>query len=163
MRDTTAFKRLMDLPGVTVSKVDFQDAAVVVTVKLRSKRLCCPECGFSTKARYDVRPVLSEWRHLDLCAWRLEVRAELRRISCPEHGVRTEGVPFARPGARFTRDFEDLVGWLATRMGTLSVGLYYFAGLMLLGAVAILAAGAPPRKSVGVSMSNRSEPAPAAD
>jgi transposase len=116
VRDTTAFKRLMDLPGVTVSKVDFQDAAVVVTVKLRSKRLCCPECGFSTKARYDVRPVLSEWRHLDLCAWRLEVRAELRRISCPEHGVRTEGVPFARPGARFTRDFEDLVGWLATTM-----------------------------------------------
>jgi transposase len=44
------------------------------------------------------------------------VRAELRRIECPTHGVRVEGVPFARPGARFTRDFEDLVGWLATTM-----------------------------------------------
>ena len=32
------------------------------------------------------------------------------------HGVITEGVPFARPGSRFTRDFEDLVGWLATTM-----------------------------------------------
>jgi len=32
------------------------------------------------------------------------------------HGVHAEGVPFARVCARFTRDFEDLVGWLATRM-----------------------------------------------
>ena len=31
------------------------------------------------------------------------------------HGARTEGVPFARPGSEFTRDFECLVAWLATR------------------------------------------------
>jgi transposase len=30
--------------------------------------------------------------------------------------VRTQTVPFARAGSRFTRDFEDLVGWLATTM-----------------------------------------------
>ena len=60
--------------------------------------------------------VASSWRHLDLGHWRLEVRAELRRLTCPSHGVRTEGVPFARAGSRFTRDFEDLVGWLATTM-----------------------------------------------
>lgn len=34
---------------------------------------------------------------------------------CPEHGARTEGVPFARPGSEFTREFECLVAWLATR------------------------------------------------
>jgi transposase len=55
------------------------------------------------------------WRHLDLGVWRLEVRASLRRLECPEHGVRVEGVPFARADARFTRDFEDLVAWLATK------------------------------------------------
>ena len=43
------------------------------------------------------------------------MRAELRRLDCPTHGVRTEGVPFARAGARFTRDFEDLVAFLATK------------------------------------------------
>ena len=31
------------------------------------------------------------------------------------HGARTESVPFARPGSEFTRDFECLVAWLATR------------------------------------------------
>jgi len=116
VRVTTAFKRLMDLPGVTVADVDFQPARVVVTVKLSRRKLHCTECGFTTKARYDTRPISSSWRHLDLGRWRLEVRANLRRIDCPVHGARTEGVPFARSGSRFTRDFEDLVGWLATTM-----------------------------------------------
>jgi len=62
-----------------------------------------------------VRPVDSDWRHLDLGVWRLEIRARLRRLVCPEHGVRTEQVPFARWDSDFTRDFEHLVGWLATR------------------------------------------------
>ena len=116
MRVTTAFKRLIDLSGVTVAEVDFSGAKVVVRIRLRSRRLRCPECAFTTKARYDRRPVSSSWRHLDLAAWRLEIRAGLRRLGCPTHGVRTAGVPFARSGSRFTRDFEDLLGWLATTM-----------------------------------------------
>ena len=116
MRVTTVFKRLMDLPGVTVSEVDFLPGKVVVTVKLSRRKLHCPECGFVTRARYDTRPVSSFWRHLDLGRWRLEVRADLRRIDCPTHGARTEGVPFARAGSHFSSDFEDLVGWLATTM-----------------------------------------------
>lgn len=116
MRVTTAFKRLLNLSGVTVADVVFHPGRVVVAVRLRSRKLRCPVCEHTTRARYDTRPVPSTWRHLDLCAWRLEVRANLRRLDCPVHGVRTEGVAFARAGSRFTRDFEDLVGWLATTM-----------------------------------------------
>ena len=57
----------------------------------------------------------SVWRHLDLGIWRLEVRCRRRRLWCRVHGARTESVPFARPGSEFTRDFECLVAWLATR------------------------------------------------
>lgn len=121
MRVTTAFKRLLALSGVTVAEVVFLPARVVVTVRLRSRRLRSPKCDFTTKARHDTRPVPSSWRHLDLGSWRLEVRAGLRRLRCPTHGVRTEGVPFARSGSRFTRDFEDLVGWLATTMDKTAV------------------------------------------
>lgn len=77
MRVTTAFKRLLDLSGVTVADVVFDPARVVVTIRLRSRRLCCPECDFTTRARYDTRPVPSAWRHLDLGSWRLDVRADL--------------------------------------------------------------------------------------
>jgi len=96
--------------------VEFSADAVVVGVRLRSRRLRCPRCEFTTRSRYDTRAESSTWRHLDLGAWRLRVRADLRRLCCPVHGVITQGVPFARPGSRFTRDFEDLVGWLATAM-----------------------------------------------
>jgi transposase len=48
--------------------------------------------------------------------WRVIVRARLRRLAChPCDRVVIEAVPFARHGARFTRDTEDLVAWLAQR------------------------------------------------
>lgn len=116
MRVTTAFSRLLALRGVWVRDVCFGDGVVTVTVALRRRLLSCPVCDFETPARYDTRPVTSTWRHLDLGVWRLEVRARLRRLVCPDHGVRTEGVPFARAGSGHTADFEDLVGFLATQM-----------------------------------------------
>lgn len=116
MRVTTAFKRLLRLDDVNVTAVEWFTQLVVVTVVLRRRRLWCPHCSFKTSARYDTRPVASRWRHLDLGVWRVEVRATLRRLRCPTHGVVVEAVPFARPGAHLTRDFDDLLAWLATRM-----------------------------------------------
>jgi transposase len=115
VRVTAAFSRLLRLEGVWVTTVEFKPGIVVVWVALRRKRLRCPLCDYSTRARRDTRPVDSVWRHLDLGTWRLEIRARRRRVACPAHGVLAEGVPFARPDSEFTRDFEALVAWLATR------------------------------------------------
>jgi len=48
--------------------VSFPDAGcdsytVIVEVGLRRKRLACPLCEFTTRARYDTRAVSSTWRH----------------------------------------------------------------------------------------------------
>jgi transposase len=115
VRVTTVFKRLVRLEGVNVSSVVFAINVITVTVVLRRQRLSCPHCPFSTWARYDTRPRRSVWRHLDMRVWRVRVHAQLRRLRCPVHGVVAEAVPFARPGAHLTRDFDDLVAWLATR------------------------------------------------
>jgi len=115
MRVTSAFSRLLDLPGVWVRSVCFESDRVVVTVALRRRRLRCPKCSHSTRHRESRQHHDSVWRHLDLGVWPLEVHARLRRLRCPEHGALVEGVAFARYGARFTRDFEDLVAWLATK------------------------------------------------
>jgi transposase len=115
VRITAAFSRLLDLPGVWVRNVRFEPDRVVVTVALRRKMLVCPKCSYSTWHRESHQHHDSVWRHLDLGVWRLEIRARLRRLRCPEHGVHVEGVPFARYRARFTRDFDDLVAWLATK------------------------------------------------
>jgi transposase len=115
VRVTSAFSRLLDLPGVWVRSVLFEPDRVVVTVALRRRRLVCPRCSYSTRHRESRQHHDSVWRHLDLGVWRLEVHARLRRLRCPEHDALVEGVPFARCGARFTRDFENLVAWLATK------------------------------------------------
>ncbi|HEX5926733.1 MAG TPA: transposase [Baekduia sp.] len=115
MRVTSAFSRLVRLPGVWVKKVRFRPDRVEVEVALRRRRLQCPRCEYSTAARKDTRPVNSVWRHLDLGVWRLEIHCRRRRLRCPRHGVLAEGVPFARHRCGFTRDFECLVAWLAAR------------------------------------------------
>lgn len=115
MRVTTAFNRLLSLPGISVTDVSFDADTVTVDVALRRRRLHCPECGFTTGARYDTRPVFSTWRHTDMGRWKVQVRAGLRRLACPTHGARVEAVPFARHRSGFSRDFEDLVAYLATK------------------------------------------------
>lgn len=100
MRVTTAFSRLLRLKGVWISDVRFEPDRVVVDVVLRRRRLVCPLCEHSTRARKDTRPVDTVWRHLDLGTWRLEIRCRRRRLTCPEHGTRAEGVAFARHGSQ---------------------------------------------------------------
>jgi hypothetical protein len=56
------------------------------------------------------------WRHLDLAASKLWLEAEIWRVACRSCArIRTEAVPWARPGARLTRDLEVLIAWLAQR------------------------------------------------
>lgn len=117
MRVTTAFKRLLRLNGVTSPASSSSATMVSVTVVLRRRRIVCPHCAHKTRFRYDTRPVKSRWRHLHLEVWQVELRASLRRLRCPTHGVVVEAVPFARPGAKLTRDLNDLLAWLATPDG----------------------------------------------
>src|SRR5450755_1892297 len=115
MRVSTAFFRLLCLPGVWVRSVKFERGRVLVTVALRARLLRCPQCSYSTRHRESQQHHDSVWRHLDLGVRRLEIHARLRRLVCPDHGALVEGVPFTRDGARFTTDFEDLVAWLMTK------------------------------------------------
>lgn len=113
MRVTTAFNTILAIPGASVVGVRFAPEGVVVTLRLRCRRLTCP-CGYTASAAYDRST--RRWRHLDLGGARCFLEAEIRRLACPRcRRVRTEAVPWARPGARFTSDFEDVVAWLAQR------------------------------------------------
>ncbi len=98
MRVTTAFKHLLRLSGVNVRGVVFDKDRVIVTVALRRRRLVCPLCDHSNRARYDSREVDSCWRHLDLGAWRLEISSHGSRprptspplsVCCGSRGARS--------------------------------------------------------------------------
>lgn len=116
MRVTTAFKRLLRLPGASVIDVSFAAAGVIVTVRLRRRRRICARCGQTGRQLEIHDRRVKRWRHLDLAGNRCVIECELRRLRCPDCGVRLEPVPWARPGAAHTRDFEDVVAWLAQQM-----------------------------------------------
>ena len=118
MRVSTAFNRLLQIPGAWVTDVLIGERDVEVTLRPRARLLTCP-CGMLASAVYDRRR--RRWRHLDLGIHRLWLVYAMRRLECPECGVRTEELPWARPGARHTRDFEDMVLWLAQRTDRTSV------------------------------------------
>ena len=120
MRTSTVFNRLLNLQGGYVRDVQFADGrSLVVTVQRRARKHRCPHCSYATTSYYDHTH--TSWRHVSLGAWRVTVRAFLVRITCPTHGVTTESVPWAEHDSRFTRDFEDLVAWVAREMNATAV------------------------------------------
>jgi transposase len=127
VRATTLLNRLLDLPGIRtvgVSVPDPDSDTVVVEVALWQRRLACPHCGYQTRSRYDTRPVWSNWRHLDLGRWRVRLCAGLCRLACPAHGVVVQAVPFARHRSSFTRPFEDVAAFLATKTDKTTVARF---------------------------------------
>lgn len=99
MRATTAFNKLLRLPGATVNEVRFGAEGVVVGVRLRRRRRVCSGCGQIVGATHDT--ATRRWRHLDLGGTRCYLEAELRRVKCPDCGVRVEaGLPLLVRGSR---------------------------------------------------------------
>lgn len=114
VRVSTAFNKMLGIVGATVASVTFTPVGVVVGLRRRRTNLVCP-CGWTTRAVYDRST--RRWRHLDLAGSKLWLEAEIRRLDCRRCGrVRTEVVPWARPGARHTRDVQDLVAFMAQQM-----------------------------------------------
>ena len=116
MRVASLFKRLLRLGRGRVVGVELLGAegaeTVVVDLALPVRRaMFCSGCQRRVRVAYDRRTL--SWRHLDLLRTRCLLRCEIRRVACPECGVRSERVPWARAGSRFTRAFEDTCVWLA--------------------------------------------------
>jgi transposase len=116
MRVAGLFKRLLRLErarvvGVELVQDEGGEAVVVELARRERRRMRCSRCGRICRAVYDRGD--RRWRHLDLLRVPCVLQAEVRRLSCPECGVVSEEVPWARAGSRFTRGFEDTCVWLA--------------------------------------------------
>jgi transposase len=108
MRDIDLFSRLLSLRQPwRVERVALAPKERRIDVYLGHRRNAsfrCPECG-SRSPLYDHVPARS-WRHLDHGEFRTWLQTQLPRVTCPLHGIRRVGVPWALPGSRFTIAFE---------------------------------------------------------
>ena len=120
MRVTTAFNRMLGLAGAWVRDVVFGSEAVIVTVVLRAEKPVFSGCGARGLGVKEHRT--KRWRALDLGACRCVVECRLRRLYCPGCGDVYEAVPWARAGAKYTREFDDLAAWLAQQVSVQSSG-----------------------------------------
>jgi transposase len=114
MRVSTAFNRLLGIRGVSVESVTFGQGGIVLGLRLRRRRRVCSHCGQLVAVTHDTSR--RRWRHLDLGGVRCYLEASVRRVRCPDCGVRVEAVPFAGAGARHSHAFDRLVAALAQQM-----------------------------------------------
>ncbi|NVB37410.1 ISL3 family transposase [Pseudenhygromyxa sp. WMMC2535] len=110
MRATSILRTLLALQDTLVSGLEFTAESLIVDVKPTWHRARCGECrrkGPSEGGR------TRSWRHLDLAGIKCVLRYRIRRVNCRHCGVKTEHVPWAESGSRFTEPFEAHTTYLA--------------------------------------------------
>ena len=110
MRSTTLLRHVIGVPDLFVCSVLIEGNDLLVEVRPRHRKPRCGCCGQRAPG-YD-RASERRWRHLGLGASRLYLCYAPRRVECAACGVKTEQVPWAESGSRFTRDFEEMVAYL---------------------------------------------------
>jgi len=93
-----------------VSKIEFSQEHHQLDLWLDfpgGSRFACPECGRSGCGVYDSTERV--WRHLNFFQHKTLLHARQPRIECPDHGVKTIEVPWARSGAGFTLLMEAFI------------------------------------------------------
>ena len=89
-----------------------EDAYFIIPARPRWKKPRCGKCGKICPG-YDRKSKPRLWRSRGIGAIRIFIEYAPCRVSCPECGIRTEKVPWARHDSRFTEDFEEMVAYLA--------------------------------------------------
>ena len=95
-----------------VEKVEFrevEDKLMELHIHIgfvRGGSFSCPADGCKEElTAYDSTE--RTWRHLNFFQYKAYIHARQPRVKCPEHGVKTVDVPWARPGSGFTLLFES--------------------------------------------------------
>lgn len=104
---------VLAVTNTVISEPYIEDDAIIVPVRpYKNQQLRCPICGKRGKHYDRGRRRVRRWRALDMVGAWCYLEYQPSRVLCSEHGVHTEAVPWARPGTRHTRGFEDWVSCL---------------------------------------------------
>jgi transposase len=118
-----------------IEDVSFDGAALIVRCRPSAReRSRCGVCGRRAPG-YDQGSGDREWRALAFGSTQVFVRAIACRVACPEHGVVTSRVPWARHDARHTRGFEEQIGWLAWEVSKSAICQLMRTGWRTVGAI----------------------------
>lgn len=118
MKDTELFQLALSLmPPWMVEGCGFDVSQKRLDIRIDFKRggaFPCPVCGKAGCKAYDTEE--RTWRHLNFFEHETYLHAFVPRVQCPDCGIKTAAVPWARPGSGFTLLFEALVLAMAKQM-----------------------------------------------
>lgn len=118
------WRMLLGLCDRTVlERVEVDEDGRTVLAHVRPKRPRTRRCGLCGRVspHEDAGDGRRRWRSLDMGTVRVWLEADAPRVRCRDHGVVVAQVPWARHGARQTREFEDTVAWLVTQASKTAV------------------------------------------
>ena len=109
MNDLNPFlEKILDLENpwfIQDITLNQEDARIDIYLDFRKGgTFLCPLCGEGNCKVHDTTE--KTWRHLNLFQYKAYLHTRLPRVNCPEHGVQTVDVPWARKGSGFTLLFE---------------------------------------------------------
>jgi len=115
MLTKTILKKILNVKHTAIDDVVFNpDGSMSVRVHpTKGQQHRCGICG-KKSPMYDSGRGLRRWRTCDWNTNIVYIEAQSPRVCCPEHGVVTASVPWARHDSGFTYEFEQQVTWLAT-------------------------------------------------
>ena len=117
MTPNSLLKKLLHINGAVVDSAEFGENALGETTLAvhvhvsKTRRWRCPVCGRRCHV-HDYACDEAFWRGMDLGPVAVRIGARVPRVDCPEHGVATAAVPWAKPGSRFTTDFAFSAAWM---------------------------------------------------
>ena len=117
MRDTDLFQLALGLlPPWLVDDCDFdvQEKRLDIHIDFsKGGEFACSGCGKNCKA-YDTE--VKTWRHLNFFEHETYLHARTPRVDCPDCGVKTVSVPWARAGSSFSLLFEAFIMTMVKEM-----------------------------------------------
>lgn len=118
MRDIELFQMALGLlPPWFVDRSEFDSDRKRLDIYIdfiRGGRFVCPVCGQADCVAYDSEE--KTWRHLNFFQHQAYLHARTPRVNCPQCGVKTVSVPWARTDSGFTLLFEAFILILARQM-----------------------------------------------
>lgn len=119
MRDTDLIQKALPLSSspwyVKNSQFDPDEGQLKIEIDFeRGGKFECPNCEEADCSAYDTDT--KEWRHLNFFQHETYISARVPRVDCPDCGVKTVEVPWARPESGFTLLFEAYLMTLAKEM-----------------------------------------------
>ena len=97
-----------------VTLIDGVEALVIDIEPRRNSRPICPECGKRQKM-YDRQPQRL-FEYIPVWSFKTYFRYIPRRVSCPEHGVKVEALPWAYGKERMTFSYQVYLSRWAKRL-----------------------------------------------